>query len=79
MVTLFCFDVLYIVCLFVCGWYAHSCICACVLCVEARVQYQLSSSFTFYFLFETVFSINLKLTNLVSSGVVLSPYPSSPL
>lgn len=77
MVTLFCFYVLYIVCLSVCGG-MHIAVFVLVG-VEARVQYQLSSSFTFYFLFETVFSINLKLTNLVSSGVVLSPYPSSPL
>lgn len=76
MFTFFCFCVLYMcACLCVGGMHVDVVV---LVGVRARVLQQLSSFFTFYFLFETVFSLNLKLTDLVSSRVVLSPYPSSP-
>lgn len=76
MFTFFCFCVLYMcACLCVGGMHVDVVV---LVGVGARVLQQLSSFFTFYFLFETVFSLNLKLTDLVSSRVVLSPYPSSP-
>lgn len=63
--------------------YIFACLCAggmrvdvfVLVGVEARALQQLSSPFTFCFLFGTVFSRNLELIDLVSRGVVLAPHP----
>lgn len=63
MFTFFCFCVLYMcACLCVGGMHVDVVV---LVGVGARVLQQLSSFFTFYFLFETVFSLNLKLTDLL--------------